>query len=853
MRSGLAKAALGALISLVIGSRALCAETTPVAAASSAPAAAVAAPAAKPVAPPPAAAVPAPVDPATALADAQETLTQLQNQAPTVSNDSRLAAMEGQAAAVEAKAQSIVSIRSAALASVNQSLSKLPPKGRHPRPMTDAERAKAAPLMAQGAALTAQLRQAQAVATSASATYNLIAERRRQGFSGRLLEQSASPLAPSFWTGLAAAAGTDFARLAFLVREEVGIVWSAPEPRGVGGLLIGVILALALVFPVRWGLEKLGRRKSGESVHPGFARTGAALWIVAVGMGTPMLAAISLRTGAQWGGLLSDEADSMASAFVVAVTWASAILALGRVLATDREPNHRLLAMSEDTSKRLRAPLLAVAVVTASGLLLNRANFLIGASVSATIAANCVVALAYVAVAGLILASFGRGRPEPEEGEGEGRPEPAAARSPAWTLASLLLGAAILITVGAILAGYTTLAALTSSQIFWLSMIAAAAYLLLRFVDDLCGALFGPHGAAARVLFAVFSLRRSTISQAGLLVAAGLELLIAVGALSLALTPFGQGGSALFTHLNQLGQGIKIGSATLSPSAIAAGLATLAVGMMIVRVVRGWIVRRYLPVTDWDAGVRNSVSTGVGYLGAIVALLCALAAMGLGFQQIALIASALSVGIGFGLQQVVQNFVSGVILLIERPVKVGDWIKVDGVEGDVRRIRVRATEIQAFDRSTVIVPNSDLITKQVTNKMLGESRARIKLELSIANPAQAAKAAKLIADTAAARPKVLKEPPPVVYIDSVADGGAVNFVAYVYVASPRDVTRTRSEIYFDVLEAFQTNEVPFKGTAGPAHVVIDPGEDLRSMMKPNGHVAEAGAQEAGGGAVPAAI
>ena len=118
--------------------------------------------------------------------------------------------------------------------------------------------------------------------------------------------------------------------------------------------------------------------------------------------------------------------------------------------------------------------------------------------------------------------------------------------------------------------------------------------------------------------------------------------------------------------------------------------------------------------------MRNSVTTGVGYLGVCVAVLCALAASGLGFNQIALVASALSVGIGFGLQQVVQNFVSGVILLVERPVKVGDWVSVGGVEGDIRRIRVRATEIETSDRTTVIVPNSDLITKSVQNKTLGE-------------------------------------------------------------------------------------------------------------------------------------
>ena len=149
----------------------------------------------------------------------------------------------------------------------------------------------------------------------------------------------------------------------------------------------------------------------------------------------------------------------------------------------------------------------------------------------------------------------------------------------------------------------------------------------------------------------------------------------------------------------------------------------------------------------------------------------ALAAMGLGFRQIALIASALSVGIGFGLQQVVQNFVSGLILLIERPVKVGDWVNVGGVEGDIRRIRVRATEIQTFDRTTVIVPNSDLITKQVQNKTLGDPRGRIQLEVSIANPGDATRATDLILSVADGLSEILKEPKPAVYIDSLAGGG----------------------------------------------------------------------------------
>ncbi|HEY5008403.1 MAG TPA: mechanosensitive ion channel domain-containing protein, partial [Caulobacteraceae bacterium] len=565
----------------------------------------------------------------------------------------------------------------------------------------------------------------------------------------------------------------------------------------------------------------------------GFGRTAYALWITAVDISTPALAAIVLNLGAEWGGLLSDKAGQMAHAGVVAVIWAAAILALGRALATDLESGHRLLAFPDKTARRMGPLLVIVAVITASGFLLTRLNYVVGASVASTIAANCVLSLAYAGIAGAILVSFSRNRAtadsEAELGE--------AARSPVWTLVSLILSAAIVVTVGAVLTGFTTLAALISNQIFWLSVLAASTFLLLRFVDEVCGALFGPKGWAAQTLRVLFSFRRSTVAQTGILVSAALQLSIMIGAVTLALTPFGQGGDLFLAHFSQLGQAIHIGSASISPAAIASGLGALAVGMGLVHLVRGWVVRRYLPATDWDAGVQNSVSTGVGYIGVGIALLSALAVMGLGFAQIALIASALSVGIGFGLQQVVQNFVSGVILLVERPVKVGDWVNVDGVEGNIRRIRVRATEIETFDRSTVIVPNSDLITKKVQNKTLGDPHARIKLELSIGCPADAQRASEAILNVAARLPQILKEPKPVVYIDALAAGGAVDFVGYLFVASPRDVYKTRSALYFAILEAFAQAEIGLAGVAGPTNVVVEPGPAMQGLLKRKGATA----------------
>jgi potassium efflux system protein len=809
----------------------------PVAASAANPAATSAAspPAAAPAPVAPPAAAPAPAasaTPASATVDwsaDQQALDQLQTGLQTTSADTKLAALGAKAAAITARAKTVEMARNADLTQINAALKPLTPRGK--RAPTASAAAKMAPLLAQRTVVLGELHQAQAVASAASSTFNQIAERRREGFSARVLQRSDSPLAPQFWTSLAQAADADYARLYDVASDAIDTAVGADEPRGLGGLAIGLALALALVVPVRHWLERLGRRRIASDEPARLAKTAAAVWIAFVDIASVAAAMVALRLSAQWSGLLTDKADALASAAVVAATWATAIQALGRVLAADKQSRWRLVSLPDDTAGPIRVLLIAVSVVTGGGFLLTRLNYVVGASVAATIASNCVLALAYSAVAGLVMIRFGRSRaPTADTAAKAAERVAAAAPSPIWTLVSLALGCAIAVTVGAVFAGYTTLAALISGQIFWLSVIAAVTYLLLRLVDDACAALFAEHGWAARSLFLLFYLRQSTIGQIGVLISAGLQLLIVVGALSLALTPFGRSGDMLLGHFSQLGGAIHLGTAIISPEAIITGLITLAVGITLVRVVQGWIVRRYLPVTDWDAGVRNSVSTGVGYLGVGVAAICALTAMGLGFQQIALIASALSVGIGFGLQQIVQNFVSGIILLVERPVKVGDWINVGGVEGDVRRIRVRATEIQTFDRTTVIVPNSDLISKQVQNKTLGDPRGRILLQISIANPADAAMAKTLVEQIAKDEKRVLANPAPQVFIDSLAAGGGVNFNCYLYVASQRDVYAVRSALYFKLLEVFPREGVAFIGASGPTSVVVEPGPELRAML-----------------------
>ncbi len=165
-------------------------------------------------------------------------------------------------------------------------------------------------------------------------------------------------------------------------------------------------------------------------------------------------------------------------------------------------------------------------------------------------------------------------------------------------------------------------------------------------------------------------------------------------------------------------------------------------------------------------------------------------------------ASALSIGIGFGLQSIISNFVSGLILLVERPVKVGDWIAIGDLEGDVRKVSVRATEIEMKDQSRLIVPNLDLITKTVRNVTHAGALGRARIVFRVNDDADPIALRALVLGLLAVHPEVLKEPGPAVYLTDATDGG-LEFTCFAFVASARDVYQVRSDLLFAIVPALK--------------------------------------------------
>jgi potassium efflux system protein len=223
-----------------------------------------------------------------------------------------------------------------------------------------------------------------------------------------------------------------------------------------------------------------------------------------------------------------------------------------------------------------------------------------------------------------------------------------------------------------------------------------------------------------------------------------------------------------------------------------------------------------LPTTNLDDGMQMSTSALFGYAGGVLVVALALSAVGIGLERVAWVASALSVGIGFGLQAVVQNFVSGLILLAERPVKVGDWVVLGGVEGDIRRINVRATEIQMSDRSTVIVPNSEFITKTVRNITHASPLGLVQIKLPMPLDTDVEQVRNLMLAAFQDHAEVQASPLPSVALDGI-DGGKLVFNATAYVGSPRMSYGVRSDVLFEVLKRLREAKLPM---SNPSTMVL---------------------------------
>ncbi|MGB7286274.1 MAG: mechanosensitive ion channel domain-containing protein, partial [Salaquimonas sp.] len=376
------------------------------------------------------------------------------------------------------------------------------------------------------------------------------------------------------------------------------------------------------------------------------------------------------------------------------------------------------------------------------------------------------------------------------------------------TIALALALYAIAIIIAALL-GYIGLARFLAQQI-----VVTGAIVSIMYVGIIASRELSREGVLATTAFGRSMLQRGyepyKVEQVAL--AAGLGLLSLVLLIGIPAI-FMQWGTR-FEEITALGHaaftGFDIGGFRLSLSGVLIGALIFGIILLLTRLFQGWLSRSVFPRSNMDPGVSDSIKAGIGYVGFGVAALMAVTSAGLDLSSLAIVAGALSLGIGFGLQNIVSNFVSGLILLVERPIKVGDWITVGAAEGFVKKISVRATEIETFQRQSVIVPNSELINSQVNNWTHKTKNGRCDVVVGISYSSDARLAESILYEIAHDHAMVQKKPEPrVIFLDF--GPSSLDFRLQMFLYDILNVAIVGTEVRFEILKRFGEAgiEIPF--------------------------------------------
>ena len=593
-----------------------------------------------------------------------------------------------------------------------------------------------------------------------------------------------APVNPANWPAGIAALSQALVRLA----TEVGNAWGTGVPQIVLGANLPAILAYLAVALVllnrgrRW-MERLTLRLTGTSAQ---GRTAYGM-VMSLGQVLLPLAGVFLLVAAlRLTGLIGLAGDAVLDVLPMAGFCLFAGRWLGLLVFPKGTAPDTLLQLPPErrAEGRFHAAMLGVV------LALNLVRQVLVIPVANVEAANAVVIFPLMALAGLLVFRIGqllRLHVANDDVPGE-------ATNYRNRLIGLIGRAAILLGIAGPLISAVGYVAAAQAFLFPAALslaLMAALIVAQRLVSEIYGLILRADDRAREALVPV---------------------LVGFGLTVASLPVFAMIWGARATDISEIwvrvNQGLSLGGARISPIDFVKFLAMFGIGYGLTRLFQGALRTSILPKTAMDKGGQNAIVSGVGYIGIFLAALIAITAAGIDLSSLAIVAGALSVGIGFGLQNIVSNFVSGIILLVERPVSEGDWIEVRGVMGIVKSISVRSTRIETFDRTDVIVPNADLVSGMVTNWTRFNLNGRLIVPVAVAYGTDPRLVEKVLLEIAEAQPLVVLNPRPTANFITIGPD-SLQFELRVILCDVNFKPDVQSAINYEIVQRFEAAGIVF--------------------------------------------
>lgn len=684
------------------------------------------------------------------------------------------------------------------LAEIKSQIEKLgpPPKDQPESPTVAAERAR---LNALAGALDGAVKTTELAWVRAKQLIDRITVMRYQIFSRNLFERRTSPLLPALWTEVGERMPTIVNRTKYYGGDWITAL--GRQRSSAAGMVLGALAGGFLLWLITQRIVAR-RRDNFEGIPTFFDRIISAAWVAPLRMIAPCAAVALLYAGLDSLGLFFAPWERVAEMVLQGLLIYIAGSVLASVALTPRQPQWRLIPVDDRTAPHLLGfakAILGVYILDTVLVEFGRAIYL---PLTITVAQSFITNISTAVLLGMLLLTPFVPQTGPlraVNGLDHLNVNPVSRHRPLWV--KLPLWVLVLGIIVASSAGYVALGRYVAHQIVLTGTVLAIAglfYLGLRAMTREVAGQRSRLGLLLENRFGIDSSRQNQLVRLTEMAATFGLILLTVPVL---LLQWGFASADIRDWATALFFGFQLGQFKISLVRILIGIILFTGLLFLTRMIQRWLRDRVMSQGRMDVGVANSIDMAVGYIGIALAALISVSYAGFDITSLAIVAGALSVGIGFGLQSIVNNFVSGLILLVERPIKVGDWIVVGDQQGTVRRISVRSTEIETFDRASLIVPNSELISGRVLNRTHRDLQGRVVLKLSTDIKTDPAKVVSILEEVARS--------PGMAALISAPSAGVDSFspdrIEYSLRATLSDVTtnlRVKSDLHIAILHAF---------------------------------------------------